>query len=471
MIGNFSKTVFITLGLILLGAGMSSAQEVPGRTPPISATINATQQRLIGSSSQVVRVPLNKAVAVRLDGEVQNIIVVEPAVADFILPSEGPQNYVYIVARSVGSTTAIFEDTAGNIIFEGDVQVDVDVAGIKAALVEMFPEEKIDVTSHREGVFLRGFVRSAISSNKVMEIVRRFVPDALNITNSLEILGSQQVVMQVRIAEIRRTALKELGIDTSVNALNSFGNGIGFTTAGTGVVDAFIAGGTIGTGIGSLGPIAFDVLETQGLAKTLAEPMLTAKSGQQASFNAGGQIPIPILDASTGQVSTEFRDYGVGISFTPVVLDKGLISLSVTTEVSAIDNSVSVLGIPGLTTKTTSTTVEIPSGGTLLIAGLIQDDFTNSIDGVPGLKDLPILGALFRSESFNNTETELVITMTAYLANPTSNARQLALPTDGFAPSSDIDFYLLGRLHKVYTGKELPPYATPVAGPYGYIME
>ncbi|MCK5167982.1 MAG: type II and III secretion system protein family protein, partial [Rhodospirillaceae bacterium] len=174
---------------------------------------------------------------------------------------------------------------------------------------------------------------------------------------------------------------------------------------------------------------------------------------------------------SNGNVATSMIPYGIGLDFTPTVLDKGRIHLVVSTTVSDIDPAVTVNGVPGLTEKTTSTTVDLPSGGTLYMAGLIQNDVSNNVYGVPGLKDLPILGALFRSEAFQSEETELVITMTAYLAKSVGNASRLALPTDGFAPASDIDFYLLGRLHKTYTKRELPPYATPLAGPYGYIME
>ncbi|MDH5188538.1 MAG: type II and III secretion system protein family protein, partial [Rhodospirillaceae bacterium] len=281
----------------------------------------------------------------------------------------------------------------------------------------------------------------------------------------------QQVIMQVRIAEIKRTALKQLGVNLGINGLGAPGSrGISFSTTSAAIPNAFLNNGLINTGLGGFGPITFEALEKQGLAKTLAEPTLTAQSGQSASFRAGGSIPVPEL--ANGVVAVRMIPYGIGLDFTPVVLDKGNINLVVTTTVSEIDGSVPKINeVPALKEKTTSTTVDLPSGGTLFIAGLIQNDVSNTINGVPGLKDLPILGALFRSDTFISNETELVITMTAYLAKPVSNTARLALPTDGFAPASDIDFFLLGRLHKTYTNKELPPYATPLAGPYGYIME
>ncbi len=483
MMANFIKTVSLTLGLFLLWAAEGAAQEVPGRTPPVASTINASELRLIGSGSQLMRVPLNKAVSVRIQGQVRNVIVAQPAIADVILPEDGQRNYVYIVAREVGSTTVIFEDNNGNIIFEGDIQVDVDVAGIKAAFADLLPNEKIEVTSHRNGVFLRGFVRSSSTSSSAVAIARRFVPDNLDVVNSLEILSSQQVVMQVRISEIKRTALKALGVDLGIGSTAGISGGAGLSGAtaissiyGELGQTAFGAVASTVAHIPGLTSITVSALEDQGFAKTLAEPTLTAVSGETASFLAGGSFPMPTsYDAQSGVWSYEQTSFGVGLNFTPIVLDKGRINLKVRTTVSDRDDTLSVTTssgtIPGLSEKTTETTVELPSGGSLMIAGLIQNDMLNYVEGIPGLMNLPIIGQLFRSEGFKNEETELVITLTAYLAAPTSNARQLALPTDGFAPASDIDFYLLGRLHKIYTGKDLPPYATPVAGPYGYIME
>jgi len=467
--------------------GGAEAQQVPGRPSPAPvalpvdavSTAQKAAEWVLTPDQDLVRVPLNKVVSVRLPGPVRNVVVANPDIADVILPQDGERSHVYVLARQVGSTTIVFEGNNGEILFQGDIQVDVDIAGIQAAMKEMLPGEKISVVSHRNSVFIKGFVRSAVASNTAVNVARKFVADPIEVINNLEVLGSQQVIMKVTVAEIKRSAIKRLGVNLAIDASGGL-NGLTLTTAGQTAFDtsAFnnFASMTANTSFGGLGPLTVSALEREGLAKTLAEPTLTAISGESASFLVGGSFPMPVAyDANTNTTTYEQTRFGVSLNFTPVVLDKGRISLRVKTTVSDRDTSVAItLGtttIPGLTEKTTTTTVELPSGGTLFIAGLLQTDMSNYIEGVPGFKDIPILGALFRSQSFQNEETELVISMTAYLASPTGNSQPLAIPSDGFAPSGDLDFYLLGRLHKLYANKELPPYATPLTGPYGYIME
>lgn len=475
--------------LIGVAAPQAEAQQIPGRTSGGSISAPAPANDLTAAQTQAVtkpewvltpdeetvRVPLHKVISVRLPGRVNNVVVGNPDIADVILPQDGPQNHVYVLARQVGATSIVFEDGRGNILFQGDIQVDVDVIGIQNAIKEMMPDDKIDVVAHRNSVFLKGFVRSAVASNSAVNIARKFVADPIEVINNLEIIGSQQVMLKVRIAEIKRTAVKGLGIELGL------GNRASFT--GTTSMDNFSAQNRIGVpafgaaattglnGVPGLTSITIQALEEQGFAKTLAEPTLTAVSGETASFLAGGTFPM-VTNIDQNGVSTYTQTpYGVLMNFTPVVMDKGNITLQVQATVSDIDNTVAINGFPGLTEKTTQTTIELPSGGTMYLSGLIQNDLNNYVEGLPGLKDIPVLGQLFRSEGFRNEETELVVIITAYLAQPTSNAKKLALPSDGFALASDIDFFLLGQLHKVYAKKPLPPYASPLSGPYGYIME
>lgn len=467
-------------GAIALLASNALAQQVPARnatsiSSPAPITAPGAPEKpvwLMGEGGELVRVPLNKVVSVRLPGEVRNIIVATPNVADIILPEDGARTHLYILAREVGSTAVVFEDIDGNILFQGDIQVDLDVAGIRAALKEVMGEEKIQVSSQRNGVFLNGFVRSAGTSAQAVNVARRFVPDSLNIVNNLEILGSRQVIIQTRVSEIKRTAIKQLGFDFTAtlefSGASSASITPGFRPADLGVT---YATGSIIPAITGLGNISYSLLEQNGLVKTLAEPSLTAVSGETASFLAGGSFPMPVAIDSNGTVTYEQQPYGVRLNFTPTVLDDGQISLHLATEVSERDDTVALANFPGLKVKRTETIVDLPSGGSLMLAGLIQNDQTNTIDGVPGLKDIPILGSLFRSEKFRNNETELIITVTAYLSEPVGNDARLSIPTDGFSSPSELDFYLLGNLHRRYAKTELPPYATPLAGPYGYIME
>lgn len=487
MKANMNKITLAAIGAIAILASQmplgALAQQVPGRTASaVPAAVAAATQKaewVLTPDQDLVRVPLDKVVSVRLPGVVSNVVVANPDIADVILPEDGARNHVYVLARQVGSTTIVFEDNRGNILFQGDVQVDVDVAGIQAAMKEMLPEEKIDIVSHRNSVFIKGFVRSAVASSTAVNVARKFVADPVEVINNLEVLGSQQVVMQVRVAEIKRTALKGLAVELDIGGITT-GSLQGLTRASDylGKIGQNVYGGFTSTTshLPGISAISISALESQGLAKTLAEPSLTAMSGETASFLAGGSFPMPsAYDATTGTMTFEQTPFGVALNFTPVVLDKGRISLRVKTTVSDRDDTVGITtsfgALPGLTEKTTETTVELPSGGSLLMSGLIQNDLLNYVEGIPGLKDIPILGQLFRSEGFKNEETELVILVTAYLAAPTSNAQGLSAPTDGFSPSGDLDFYLLGRLHKLYAHKELPPYATPLTGPYGYIME
>lgn len=485
---HMKKMILAAVGAVAFLSGQpysdALAQQVPGRTiaaptaaavqPVTTAAIQQKAEWVLTPDQDLVRVPLDKVVSVRMPGPVRNVVIANPAIADVVLPEDGTRNHVYVLAKAVGSTTIVFEDGRGNILFQGDIQVDVDVSGIQAALKEILPEEKISVVSHRNSVFLKGFVRSATASNAAVNVARKFVAGNTEVINNMEILGSQQVVMQVRVAEIKRTAIKNLGVSLNLDASGAL-NGLTLATTATAFTNNF-ASVTANTSFGGLGPMTIRMLEKQNLAKTLAEPTLTALSGEAASFLVGGSFPMPIAyDAATGTTTYEQTRFGVALNFTPVVMDKGRISMRVQTTVSDRDTTVGVtIGgatIPGLTEKTTETTVELPSGGTLYIAGLLQNDLTNYVEGIPGLKDIPIIGSLFRSQGFQNKETELVVSMTAYLAAPTSNSQPLAMPTDGFTPSGDLDFYLLGRLHKLYAHKELPPYATPLTGPYGYIME
>lgn len=468
----------------------AQAQQVPGRpasaptvavaTTPLAAAAAPKAEWVLTPDQDMIRVALNKVVSVRLPGPVRNVVIANPDIADVVLPQDGARSHVYVLARQAGSTTIIFEGGKGEILFQGDIQVDVDVAGIQAAIKEMLPEEKINIVSHRNSVFINGFVRSAVASNTAVNVARKFVADPIEVINNLEVLGSQQVVMKVTVAEIKRSEIKRLGVNMTLDASGVL-NGFTLKTTGTGFDTTAIKNFgqvTANTSFGGLGPITVDALERDGLAKTLAEPTLTAISGEAASFLVGGSFPMPTAyDATSGTTTYTQTKFGVGLNFTPVVLDKGRISLKVQTTVSDPDKSIGVSlvkdgpVIPGLSEKTTTTTVELPSGGTLYIAGLLKNDMTNYAEGLPGLKDIPIIGALFRSQSFQNQETELVISMTAYLAEPTGNSQPLSMPTDGFSPSDDLDFYFLGRLHKLYAHKELPPYATPLTGSYGYIME
>jgi pilus assembly protein CpaC len=360
-----------------------------------------------------------------------------------------------------------------------EVSVTFDNSGVKGALAKLLPDENIDVTIYRDNVFLTGKVRSATAAANAANIARRFVGDNINVTNMLTVAGSQQVILKVRVSEMDRNVSKNLTANTTISSFPTSRSSrpnvslLGDSPAAT--ISAAFATGTFNPG-GLLSNIidsaTFSILEQHALVKTLAEPTLTAISGETASFLAGGEFPFQSGTDDNGNVVFEYREFGVRLEFTPVVLDSGRINLQLSTEISALGDTITVgsVTVQSLTQKRTNTTVELPSGGTIMISGLLENDVTDTIRGVPFLKDIPVLGALFRSKAFLREETELVISVTAYLVKPIDNSQSIAAPTDGFEPASDIDHYLLGKLHRYYGRGEALDWGNSLKGPFGYIM-
>lgn len=475
--------VSAAFGVVLAALALSGsavAQEVPKRPDftaermPAITPVPVRATPLTSAPSMVLRLSLNKAEVVNVPGRVRNIVVGNEQVADVHIDAQQP-NQVFVLSKAVGSTNVFFLDAKGAIIHQIEVQVTSDHAGVKAALARLMPEEKIDVYVVRNTIFLKGSVSSAGAAAQAVNIVSRFVEAPTDVANMLTIAGSQQVILQVRVAEMARTIRKNLAVNTNFLQVTPTRFGLQFgTTSPSPSLTAFGIG-TFFTGTNVLGDPTFQALERQGLAKTLAEPTLTAVSGEAASFLSGGEFPFPTGRDENGNTTYEFREFGIRLNFTPVVIDEGRINLKVSTEVSSIDTTTTITvgndQIPSVDTKRTETTINLPTGGTLMISGLLQDDVSDTINGFPYLKDIPVLGALFRSTEFQRNETELIITVTAYLARPTGNDAKAALPTDGFEPASDIDIYLLGRLHRKYSKGDSSFWVDPLMGPFGYIMK
>ncbi|MCH8237497.1 MAG: type II and III secretion system protein family protein [Proteobacteria bacterium] len=454
------------------------AQAVPQRRPlatdpaPAKAEQPATPMVSAGES-ELIEISLNKVKVISLDVPVGKIIVGNETIA---LPRTDPDDptRIIIVSRAIGLTNFIFFDEKGAIIKQAEVRVFFDHGGIKAALAKLLPDETIEVTVFRDSVFLTGKVHSARAAENAVNIASRFVGDAANIVNMMTISGSQQVILKVRVTEMDRNVRKNLAVrGTFAKDLWIGKNTKRIDISSTATVTAFGAA-SLTTGTNIFGTLTFDVLEQQDLVKTLAEPTLTAISGQTASFLSGGEFPFAAGLDENGQTIFEFREFGISLNFTPVVLDNGRISLKIETEISSLGDTITV-GSTGtfqsLVQKRTSTTVELPSGGSIMISGLLTDDITSNVTGFPYLKDIPILGALFRSETFLKQQSELVITVTAYLVNPVDRASDMAWPTDGFESPSDIDIYLLGRLQSLYGDEKKGFWEYVLEGPFGYIMK
>jgi pilus assembly protein CpaC len=340
------------------------------------------------------------------------------------------------------------------------------------------PEEKIEIRTANGAVVLSGTVSGASTMDKILAVAERFAPGL--VTNLMSVEGSQQVMLKVRFVEMKRSVKKDLGFNFSI-----FEGDFSFTSGNTFLSpffppvlaeSSFGAAALLGGNIGAVGiDVLLSALETKGLTKTLAEPNLIALSGDTASFLAGGEFPIEVRQEADVS-SIEFKDFGVSLAFTPTVLDGGLINLVVTAEVSALDLSRTPPGgVPGLTTRRATTTVELRDGQSFAIAGLLQDDFSDNIEQLPLLGEIPVLGALFRSSSFQKNETELVIIVESYLVKP-APAGSLATPADNFIPPSEADIWLFGRVEA--PGSGIPrdgglaaKGAGGIEGHYGHIIK
>ncbi len=443
------------------------------------------------AAPDTILLSLNKAAIFELPVDARDVLVANPEIADVVIKT--PRR-VYVLGQAIGDTNIYFFDDQGSEILRLEVRVELDLSGLRQVLAKVLPDERIEVTAANQNIILTGTVRSAKAAEDARLVARRFVTTDDEIVNMLGIAADQQVLLRVRIAEMERNIVKQLGINSTFQVLDA-GNPI-FQLVNVGGAIAGTAFGTATTDIVS-GAHLFDrltfvleALESRGLVKTLAEPTLTAVSGENANLLVGGETPIPVnvtvTDAGNVTVDIEFRQFGIILTFTPVVLSSGRISLKLSTEVCELERDVAggaldigaLVNVPGtiipaLTIDRAETTVELPSGGSIVIAGLLQDDIKDTIQGIPGLKDIPILGALFRSTAFQKDETELVITVTVFVSRAVSEGA-IALPTDGFAPANDFDMYLLGRLHDVYVKPKAPVQERPVGrllGPVGYIME
>ena len=453
------------------------------------ATSSILQDQMSVPAPDAITLSLNKARIIQLPRPARSVLVSNPLIADVIIRT--PQQ-LYVLGQQIGDTNVFILDDDGRQILQLEVRVELDLTGLRKAFTSIMPGERVEVTAVNANVVLTGTVRSSQAAENARLLARRFVDDDESIINMLRIAADHQVMLRVRIAEMDRSVGKELGFTTQIGLRTGIGGKDGKTTAtlGSSFGDspATISGNTFGTTTLNLFLGAFfetlqftiDALEVQGLVNTLTQPTLVAISGENANLLVGGEFPVPISFTVVDDVpiqEIEFKSFGILLTFTPVVLSSGLISLKLSTEVSALnfDEGGGALvtrngTIPALDVRRTETTVELPSGGGIVIGGLLQDNIRSAVEGFPGLKDVPVLGALFRSNAFQKAETELVIMVSAYLVNSVSE-REFSLPGDGFVSPNDFDLYLLGRLHAVYAKTDLPPPIESLQGPIGFIME
>ncbi|MGP9789928.1 type II and III secretion system protein family protein [Roseinatronobacter sp. NSM] len=466
---------FKTLAAALL-AGSAVALMVP------SGVQSETLRVLNGASSSTLSIPMNRAVVVETDTPFAELSIANPGIADISTLSD---RSIYVLGKAPGRTTLTILGADGSLFSNVDVQVTPDIAEFRERLRQILPNEPIEVRTANDGLVLSGIVSTAARLDAAMELAQRYAPD--RVSNLMSLGGTQQVMLKVRFAEMNRAVGKQLGASFEIGSGAAtpnvrLGSGVLDGAAGNAVDLPGAAGssrrGALGfrVGGGSLtAQVLLEALESQGLARTLAEPNLTALSGQEASFLAGGEVPVPVA-TSDGNVSVQYRPFGVKLDFTPRVLEDNQINLTLSAEVSSIDTALSTGtaagGIPARSfrTRATQTTVELRDGESFAIAGLLEDDFRASSTSVPWLSDIPILGALFRSSDYERRQTELVIIITAHLVTPT-RGEALMLPTDRVRPPSERDLFLNGRLSSRNSGAEGEVARQDFGGPYGYVLD
>ncbi|MEJ1297183.1 MAG: type II and III secretion system protein family protein [Candidatus Sedimenticola sp. (ex Thyasira tokunagai)] len=369
---------------------------------------------------------------------VKQLLVGNPDVADIRLLGK---REILLLGKSPGTTNLAIRDNKERLVSLIDVAVGYDLEAIKRKLYEVLPqEEQIEVRAANGTVILSGQVSSLAAMNAAQSIANSYLPGKSGqVLNQLEVGGAQQVMLEVTISEISRSVTKELGM-----GLNATPSKLTLLTTPVFRLSPF---GALTLALGDL-TATLSALEDQGLANILAEPKITALSGQEANFLAGGEFAVPVA-GDEGSIDIEFKEFGVAVRFTPTVLSSDRINLKLATEVSAIDRTLGAtsggVSVPGLKTRKSATTIELGDGEGFMIAGLLQKDMNNAVDQFPGLGDIPVLGTLFRSTDFQRNETELVISVTPRLVKPVPSG-SIKYPTDNLIPPSDVDQYMEGKL-------------------------
>ncbi len=439
----------------------ASPQADAGVEPMVRTTASTpTRQRFLALG-------IGKSVVIDLPRDAKDILIGDPKIANAVIRSS---QRAYVIGVGIGQTNVVFFDADGQQIASYDIAIKRDLNGVRAALHQILPGVNIEGVG--EGVVLTGAVTSPVEAQQAGDIAARLVGGPDKVVNSIVVKGRDQVMLKVHVAEVRRDIIKQMGIDLSASmnvgtAVVNFNNSNPFTALGA----PLVAGNGLQAlstpkGIPTISAI-MRAMESANVVRTLAEPNLTAISGESATFIAGGEFPIPagyscdpVSHVCTTQIT--YKKFGISLNFTPVVLTEGRISLRVMTEVSELsnDNAITVsqsasatttnsITIPSVRTRRAETTLEIPSGGSMAMAGLIQQQTKQAINGIPGADQLPVLGGLFRSQDYVNNETELMVLVTPYVVRAVAQ-KELSRPDDGFAPASDAQSALLARMNRIY---------------------
>jgi pilus assembly protein CpaC len=465
----FLHTLLPYSAVIALALGSASAPALATETDPGPTTVSSIPATVpsIPTKVRFLSLGVGKSVIIDLPRDVKDVLVADPKIANAVIRS--PQR-AYIIGSAVGQTNVVFFDADGQQIASYDIAIKRDLNGIRAALKQMLPAAAVQAEGVGDSVMLTGSVATPIEAQQAGDVAARLAGGVDKVVNSIVVRGRDQVMLKVTVAEVQRTVIKQLGIDLSASlnygtGVVNFNNSNPFTAnngplvAGNGVV----ASALNKAGVPSV-TATLRAMESAGVVHTLAEPNLTAISGESATFISGGEFPIPTgvtcqttTAGAIGQCvqTVSFKKFGISLNFTPVVLTEGRISLRVMTEVSEVSQENALQGgaggttIPSVKTRRAETTLEIPSGGSIAMAGLIQEQTKQAVNGMPGVDQIPLLGQLFRSQDFINNQTELMVIVTPYIVRAVAQ-KELSRPDDGFAPASDAQSSLFAQMNRIY---------------------
>ena len=471
-------------------AGVAALTLNPALTPVVASDYRVPAPMTADglNNARPLTLGVGKSIVIDLPRDIKDVLVADPKIANAVVRSS---QRAYIIGALPGQTNIVFFDANGQQIAAYDIAVTRDLNGLRTALRQMFPNSDIHIEGVGDGIVLSGVAATPIEAQQAADMAGRLTGSLEKVVNSISVRGRDQVMLKVTVAEMARSIIKQMGIDLTANmtygtAVVNFTNANPFTAFGR----PLVSNNVIGTSFGATPSVTATLraMESAGVARTLAEPNLTAISGESATFIAGGEFPIPAgysCDPTTHVCTTQisFKKFGISLNFTPVVLGEGKISLRVMTEVSELsnDNSITLsqavtantvnsVTIPSIKTRRAETTLEIPSGGSMAMAGLIQEQTKQAVNGLPGMMQLPILGSLFRSRDFVNNQTELMVLVTPYVVRAVAQ-KDLSRPDDGFAAASDPQAELLGNINRIYgvPGRTEP--ARNYRGSYGFITD
>jgi pilus assembly protein CpaC len=408
--------------------------------------------------SNFVPLGVGKSVVVDLPRDIKDVLVADPKIANAVVRTS---RRAYLIGAAIGQTSVFFFDAEGRQLAGFDIAVTRDLNGMRAALKQMFPQGNVHVEGISDGVMLSGSVTSPIEAQQAYDVAKGLVGDAAKVVNGIAIRGRDQVMIHVEFAEVDRQVAKQFGVNLTGTLATPSGS-LNFNT-----VNPFSANGgplsaTNFTGSFKSMTATLQAMERAGVTRILASPTLAAISGESANFLAGGKFPYPTPPAFVGAgPGFTFENFGVSLTFTPVVLAE-----------LAPENSVTVSGttVPGLNVRRAETVVEIPSGGSLAMAGMLREETKHHINGIPQLMQVPILGALFKSNDYINDQTELMVIVTPHIVQAVARSK-LSLPDDGFADSPDPSAVLLSRLNRIYGGPGAPDARGSYRGSYGFIID